>query len=125
MQTQIIQRTHERGHFSIGKTKGLVKVEYWIPNLRQRIEKVVRNCVTCILAEKKQGKQECFLHAIEKGSVPLDTLHINHLSPLPSTKKSYKYIFAVVDAFSKFTWLYTIDKHTDVGAPKKASSSFF
>lgn len=28
------------------------------------------------------------------------------MGPLPSTKKSYVYIFAVVDAFSKFVWLY-------------------
>jgi len=39
---------------------------------------------------------------IEKGEFPLDTFHIDHLGPLPTTKKSYKYIFAVVDAFAKF-----------------------
>jgi len=105
MQTQIIRRAHERGHFSVGKTEDLVKGDYWIPNLRRRVEEVVRNCVACILAERKQGRQECFLHPIEKGSVPLDTLH--HLGPLPSMKKSYKNIFVVVDAFSKFVWLYT------------------
>jgi len=38
--------------------------------------------------------------------VPLDTYHINHLGPLPSTKKSYNHVFMVVDAFSKFVWLY-------------------
>lgn len=38
---------------------------------------------------------------------PLDTFHIDHLGPLASTKKNYKHIFVVVDAFSKFTWLYT------------------
>jgi len=59
-----------------------------------------------VLAERKHGKQECLLQPIEKGSVPLDTLHVDHLGLLPSTKKSYQYIFAVVDAFSKFTWLY-------------------
>jgi len=32
---------------------------------------------------------------------------LDHLGPLPSTRKSYKYIFVVVDAFSKFVWLYT------------------
>jgi len=106
MQTQIIRRAHEQGHFSIGKTEDLVRADYWIPNLRQRVERVVRNCVACILAERKQGKQECLLQPIEKGSVPLDTLHVDHLGPLPSTKKSYQYIFALVDAFSKFTWLY-------------------
>lgn len=102
MQTQIIRRAHEQGHFSVDKTENLVKADYWIPNLRQRVERVVRNCISCILAERKQGKQECFLQPIEKGNVPLDTLHIDHLGPLPSTKKSYGHILVIVDAFSKF-----------------------
>lgn len=106
MQTQIIRRAHEQGHFSVKKTEDLVRANYYVPNLRQRTEKVIRNCVACVLAERKHGKQECLLQSIEKGSVPLDTLHIDHLGPLPSTKKSYQYIFAVIDAFSKFTWLY-------------------
>lgn len=106
MQSQIIRRAHEQGHFSVGRTESLVKTNYWIPNLRQKVEKIVRNCISCILAEKKQGKQECFLHPIDKGNVPLDTLHVDHLGPLPSTKKSYKHILVVVHAFSKFTWLY-------------------
>lgn len=43
---------------------------------------------------------------IEKGELPLDTFHIDHLGPLPTTRKDYKYIFAIVDAFTKFVWLY-------------------
>lgn len=46
------------------------------------------------------------MHPIEKGHVPLDTLHMDHLGPLPSTKKTYHHILVVVDAFSKFVWLY-------------------
>lgn len=107
MQQQIIRKAHERGHFAVGKTEDLVKSDYWIPGIRSKVEKVVRNCISCILAERRQGKRECLLNPIEKGSVPLDTFHIDHLGPLPSTKKSYTHIFAVVDAFSKFVWLYT------------------
>ncbi|GFT93116.1 hypothetical protein TNCV_4401021 [Trichonephila clavipes] len=29
-----------------------------------------------------------------------------HLGPLATTSKKYKHVFAVIDAFSKFTWLY-------------------
>lgn len=112
MQLQIIRRAHERGHFAVGKTETLVKNDYWIPGLRPKVEKIVQNCISCILAERRQGKQECFLKPIEKGSVPLDTFHIDHLGPLPSTKKSYVHIFAVIDAFSKFVWLYTTKSTT-------------
>lgn len=46
------------------------------------------------------------MNTIEKGEIPLDTYHLDHLGPLPSTKKNYKYILVVIDAFSKFVWLY-------------------
>lgn len=105
MQSQIIRRAHEREHFAVAKTKAIVKRDYYIRNLRQRVEKIVRNCIDCILVEKKQGKQEGFLSAINKGEA-LETFHVDHLGPLASTKKSYKHILVVVDSFSKFTWLY-------------------
>lgn len=105
MQLQVIQKAHERG-FAINKTETLVQNDYWIPGLRTKVEKVIRNCIPCILAERRQGKQEGFLNPIEKGSVPLDTFHIDHLGSLPSTKKSYVHILVVMDAFTKFTWLY-------------------
>jgi len=106
MRTQIIKQTHDQGHFSVAKTEALLLRDYFISNAKSRIEKVIRNCVACILAEKKQGKQEGYLNMIEKGELPLDTFHIDHLGPLPTTRKSYKYIFAIVDAFTKFIWLY-------------------
>lgn len=59
--------------------------------------------------------------------MPLDTFHIDYLGPLPSTKKSYAYIFAVIDAFSKFIWLYATNSTgaTEViNRLKKQSSAF-
>ena len=90
----------------MSKTEGLVKKNYWVPNLHIKVEKIVRNCLDCILAEQKQGRQEGYLSPIDKGEVPLDTYHVDHLAPLVTTKKSYRHIFVVIDSFSKFTWLY-------------------
>lgn len=106
MRRQLVRRAHEQWHFGAAKTEALLKRDYWIPGLRAEIEKVTKNCVACILAERKHGKSEGFLNPIEKGSVPLDMLHVDYLGPLPSTRKSYVHIFAVVDGFSKFAWLY-------------------
>lgn len=106
LQPQVIRQAHERGHFSVAKTEELLRNDFWFPNIKARFEKVIKNCVAYILAEKKQGKQERFLNPIAKGKVPLDTYHIDHVGPLPSTKKSYRYIFVVIDAFSKFVWFY-------------------
>ncbi|GFV40683.1 retrovirus-related Pol polyprotein from transposon 17.6, partial [Trichonephila clavipes] len=59
-------------------------------------------------ANKKTGKKEGFLNPISKESIPLSTYHVDFIGPLPSTNKSYQHIFTVVEAFTKFTWLYPI-----------------
>lgn len=76
-------------------------MNYWFKGMRSKIEKIIRNCISCILAEKKSGKQEGCLHPISKGESPLDTYHVDHLDPLPSTKKKYRHLFVVVD-FGRF-----------------------
>lgn len=80
----------------------LVRRDYWFKNMRSKIKKVLTGCINCILAERKNGKQEGFLNVIYKGDVPLHTYHVNHLGSMPITKKSYRHIFAIVDVFSKF-----------------------
>ena len=36
----------------------------------------------------------------------MDTFHVDHVGPITATSKGYKHLFVVVDAFSKFTWLF-------------------
>ncbi|GFT54420.1 transposon Tf2-6 polyprotein [Trichonephila clavipes] len=108
MQAELIKLIHENGHFSVRKTEEIVKQEFFIPNLSNVVKKVIVNCVPCILANKKTGKKEGFLNPISKESIPLSTYHVDFIGPLPSTNKSYQHIFTVVDAFTKFTWLYPV-----------------
>ncbi|GFU87488.1 hypothetical protein TNCV_2446221 [Trichonephila clavipes] len=108
MEAELIKLIHENGYFSVGKTEEIVKQEFFIPNLTNVIKKVIVNCVTCILANKKTGKKERFLNPTSKESIPLSTYHVDFIGPLPSPNKSYQHIFTVVDAFTKFTWLYPV-----------------
>ncbi|GFV89235.1 hypothetical protein TNCV_285681 [Trichonephila clavipes] len=66
MQANIIKTAHERGHFAVLRTQDLVSKDFYIPRLKDKVEKCIQNCVTCILTNRKR----------------------------------------VIDAFSKFTWLY-------------------
>jgi len=100
MRTQLIKPMHDQNYFSAAKSEAFLLREYFIPNAKSKIEKVIHNCVTCILVEKKQGKQNGYLNMIEKGELSLDTFHINHLGTLPTTRKNYRYIFAIIDAFT-------------------------
>ncbi|GFW71841.1 hypothetical protein TNCV_3220171 [Trichonephila clavipes] len=78
-------------------------------------------------ANKKTGKKEGFLNPISKESIPLSTYHVDFIGPLPSTNKSYQYIFTVVDAFTKFTWLYpvkTVSAESALEKPKQQQKTF-
>ncbi|GBO39603.1 Transposon Tf2-9 polyprotein [Araneus ventricosus] len=108
MQTEIIKLAHEKGHFSAAKTEGVVKQEFFIPNLSKQVQNVIFNCVPCILTNKKSGKKDGFLNPIPKEDVPLSTYHVDFIGPLPSTNKKYQHILTIVDAFTKFTWLYPV-----------------
>lgn len=106
MEKEIIKTAHEKGHFAVAKTKDIIKREFYIPKLNSKVEDVIAHCIPCILANKKAGKKEGMLHPIPKEDTPLHTYHVDFIGPLPSTNKNYQHILTVIDAFTKFVWLY-------------------
>ncbi|GFY69022.1 transposon Tf2-6 polyprotein [Trichonephila inaurata madagascariensis] len=94
MQTELIKLAHEKGHFSSAKTEEIVKREFFIPNL------------------SKESGEKGFLNPIPKEDVPLSTYHVDFIGPLPSTNKRYQHILTIIDAFTKFTWLYPVKSTT-------------
>lgn len=119
MQSEMIKRVHEKGHLSGRKVESILRQDYFIPELTKKIDKVIGNCVPCILVSRKAGKKECLLNPIDKFDVPLHTYHMDHVGPLPSTAKSYKYLFNIVDGFTKFIWIYPVRSTTAKEVLKK------
>lgn len=105
MENDVIKSVHENGHFGSKKMEEQIKLRYFVPMLKEKLTKFIRSCVKCILTESKHGKAEGFLHPIEKEDTTLQTYHVDHLGTMVATCKCYKYIFIVVDVFTKFTWL--------------------
>lgn len=112
LEREVIKIAHEKGHMNSRTTENVIKQEFFIPKLSKKIDNVISNCIACILSTKKQGKTECYLNPIDKTDVPLHTYHVDHLGPLASTAKNYKYLFVVIDGFSKFCWLYPVKSTT-------------
>ncbi|CAA9994248.1 unnamed protein product, partial [Nesidiocoris tenuis] len=119
MQESVIRQAHERGHFAAARTEKDLEQNYFIPGITKKVSDLISNCVPCILTKKKAGKQEGELRPIPKGDKPLETLHIDHLGPLESTSKMYKHILAVIDAFTKFVWLFPTKSTTTAEVIKK------
>lgn len=107
MEREIINEAHNVGHFAVQKTVHSIQQQFWIPHVERKVEQVVNACIKCIIYNKKIGRQEGYLCCIDKGSQPLHTLHVDHLGPMDVTTKQYKFIFAMVDGFTKFVWLFT------------------
>lgn len=103
---EIIKQVHSKGHFSMKKMKEIISKDYFIPDIEKKLQDFVVTCIPCLLATRKAGKQEGYLSPIEKEGTPLHTIHIDHLGPLTDTKKQYNHILTVVDAFTKFTWIF-------------------
>lgn len=112
MQNSVIRQIHEQGHFKAKKMKELIQREYWIEGLEAKLERFIENCIPCILAARKAGKKEGLLHPIPKDDLPLSTYHVDHLGPLTASKKNYRYLFTIVDAFTKFVWIYPVKSTT-------------
>lgn len=58
MENEIIRKAHETGHFSVKKTEEMLKQEYYIPKVKEKIEKIILSCVPCILVNKKRGSKK-------------------------------------------------------------------
>ena len=63
---EIIKIIHRDGHYGSKKTKDLLEKEFYIPHIAPKVEKVVKNCIECIMMEAKSGKHEGLLNPIDK-----------------------------------------------------------
>lgn len=107
MEKHVLFRYHnEMGHIGSGKMIECIRRSYWFPKIREKCEEHVQNCLKCISFSPTSGKKEGYLHPIPKGNRPFDTLHIDHFGPVDKHTSLKKYIFLVVDAFSKFVRLF-------------------
>ncbi|GBO99580.1 hypothetical protein EVAR_91284_1 [Eumeta japonica] len=112
MENEIIMIAHTKGHF--GAKNARLRKSISLFRVGCKIPRVIGSCVECLVVNAKLGKKEGLLAPIDKGDEPLGTYHVDHVGPMTATKKQYNYILVVVDAFSKFVWLYpTKDTGTD------------
>ncbi|GFV82761.1 transposon Ty3-I Gag-Pol polyprotein [Trichonephila clavipes] len=57
MQANIIKTAYERGHFVVLRTQDLFSKDLYIPIIKDKVEKCIQNCVTCILTNQKRENQ--------------------------------------------------------------------
>lgn len=109
MEDKVIFNCHDAlGHVGIDKTLEYLSRVYWFPDCKNKIKNYISNCLKCICYASNSNKNENVLHSIPKGDKPFNTLHIDHYGPLETTPTGKKYIFEVIDAFTKFVKFYDV-----------------
>ncbi|XP_063920326.1 uncharacterized protein LOC135135234 [Zophobas morio] len=109
MESQILTMCHDNfGHVGVDKTMEYLKRSYWFPSIKEKVKNHVRNCLKCITFSPIGGAVPSELHNIPKGNKPFVTIHIDHYGPLEKTLTGRRYIFEIIDCFTKFVKLYAV-----------------
>lgn len=109
MESNLIRHIHEKiGHLGVTKCYEQLKMHYWFPNMMNKVEKFIQNCIRCIMYSAPARTNQRNLYNIPKEPIPFHTLHLDHFGPLPSLQSKRKHILVVVDAFTKFVKLYPV-----------------
>lgn len=110
MENNIIRATHEKiAHQSTDKCCDQIRMNYWFPNMRSKVDTFISNCIKCIMYATPVRSLNRNLYSIPKKPVPFDTLHFDHFGPLPTLISKRKYLLVVIDAFTKFVKLYPVN----------------
>jgi hypothetical protein len=88
------------GNFGIEKIVAVLqKYLYWL-NLQRDVGKYIRSCTTCTIT-KPTIKKQCLDTLLPTSSRPWESISMDYMSSLPSTKHGNDCVFMVVDRFSK------------------------
>ena len=95
----------------------LQKHFYW-SKLRQEVNKYIRSCTACAIAKPNTKKQGMYTHFLTLDR-PEESISMDYMSGLSSTKLNNDSVFVVVDRFSKMVISITWKKRIKVEATAK------
>ena len=75
-------------HFVSAKTLTILKENYHIPKVKEKVNQCISNCFNSILTNRKSDKQDGLLIFIPKDDTPLYTNHTYLLGSSETTNKN-------------------------------------
>jgi hypothetical protein len=95
----------------------LQKHFYWL-KLRQEVNKYIRSCTACMISKLTTKKQGLYT-PLPTPDRPWESISMDYMSGLPSTKRGNDCVFVVVDHFSKMEIMVTCKKSITTEATAK------
>jgi hypothetical protein len=106
------------GHFGIEKTMEMLKKHFYWSKLQQEVNKYIGLCTVCVIAKPNTKKQVLYT-SLPTPDIPWESISMDYILGLPSTKQGNDCVFVVVDHFSKMAILATCKKSITTEATAK------
>jgi hypothetical protein len=106
------------GHFDVEKTVAMLQKHFYWMKLRQEVNKYIRSCTACVISKLTTKKQGLYT-PLPTPERPWESISMDHMSSLPSTKQGNDCVFVVVDRFSKMAILVACKKNITANATTK------
>ena len=106
------------GHFRVEKIVVVLQKYFYWSNLRQDIEKYILSCTAYAIAKPSIKKQGLYT-PLPTPSRPWESISMDYMLGLPSTKHGNNYVFVVVDRFSKMAIMAACKKNITAEAAAK------
>lgn len=109
----IVSVHHHFGHVGPKKTILAIRDFCFFKHFQTRVRSVVRACDLCQRTKASTQRQEGELKSV-LADVPLGRVLVDLYGPLPQGWNNVRYVFVVLDNFSRYVRLYAIKKATAV-----------
>jgi len=106
------------GHFRVEKKMAVLQKYFYWPKLLQDVGKYIRSCTACAISKQTIKKQGLYT-PLPTPSQPWESISMDYMSGLPSTKNNNVCIFVVIDRFFKMAIMTTYKKSITLEATTK------
>ena len=98
---EIIREYHDNSHPGIEICHDKISRKYFWPGMRKNISEFIQSCHFCQTSKPNNHPNRASLGKFRTPTGPYETLSIDLIGPLKETNMGNKYIFSVIDGFSK------------------------
>lgn len=109
MITNIIRVYHDDcAHCGLDKTLQGIRDSYWFPSMRRKVKSHIENCITCLMSNTSTNTKEGEIQFESTPQSPFQVMHTDHFGPLIKTTDGFRHVLTLIDAFTRFTWLFPV-----------------
>jgi hypothetical protein len=89
-------------NFGIEKTVSILQKHFYWPKLRQDVSNYIRSCTSCAISKPTIKKKGLYtpLPILKK---PWESISMDHMFGMSSTKKGNDYVFVIVNRFQRWS----------------------